>query len=52
MYRINLIPKTDKFDIKVCKTKEGKTTNCTSLCSNNVDKDQVIPKLEAIFATL
>lgn len=52
VYRINSIPKTDKFDIKVCKTKEGKTTNCTSLCSNNVDKDQVIPKLEAIFATL
>ena len=52
VYRINSIPKTDKFDIKVCKTKEGKTTNCTSLCSKNVDNDQVIPKLEAIFATL
>lgn len=52
IYKINLIPQKDKFNIKVCKTKEGKTTNCTSLCSNNIDKGSVIPKLEAIFATL
>lgn len=52
IYKINLIPQKDKFNIKVCKTKDGKTTNCTSLCSNNIDKGSVIPKLEAIFATL
>lgn len=52
VYRINLIHKTGKFDIKVCKNKEGKTINCTSLCSNNVNNTQVIPKLEAIFAKL
>lgn len=52
IYRIELLPKTGMFDIKVCKTKEGKTTNCAILCSNNIHDTQVIPKLEAIFATL
>lgn len=52
IYRISLIPKAGKFDIKVCKTKDGKVTNCTSRCSKNIDNTQVIPKLEAIFATL
>lgn len=52
VYKVSLIPKADKFDIKVCKTKEGKTTNCASQCSNNIDNTQVISKLEAIFATL
>lgn len=52
VYKVSLIPKADNFDIKVCKTKEGKTTNCASQCSNNIDNTQVIPKLEAIFATL
>lgn len=52
VYKVSLIPKADKFDIKVCKTKEGKTTNCGSQCSNNIDNTQVISKLEAIFAKL
>lgn len=52
IYKINLIPKIDKFDIKVCKTKEGKTIICNSLCSNNIDRNSVIPKLEAIFSKL
>lgn len=52
VYKVSLIPKADKFDIKVCKTKEGKTTNCRSQCSNNIDNTQVISKLEAIFAKL
>ena len=52
VYKVSLIPKAGNFDIKVCKTKEGKTTNCASQCSNNIDNTQVISKLEAIFATL
>lgn len=52
IYKISVSPNADKFDIKVCKTKDGKTTNCNSQCSNNIDNKQVIPKLEAIFATL
>ncbi|WP_293713497.1 serine/threonine-protein kinase [uncultured Parabacteroides sp.] len=52
MYKVCLNSKADKFDIKVYKTKDGKTTNCTSQCSNNIDKTQVISKLETIFASL
>lgn len=52
IYKVCLISKNRKFDIKVCKTKDGKTTNCNRQCSNNIDYAQVIPKLEAIFAKL
>lgn len=52
VYKVSLSQNADNFNIKVCKTKDGKTTNCVSLCSNNIDNTQVIPKLEAIFATL
>lgn len=52
VYKVSLRQNADKFDIKVCRTKDGKTTNCNSQCSNNIDNTQVIPKLEAIFATL
>ncbi|WP_071146727.1 serine/threonine-protein kinase [Bacteroides ihuae] len=50
IYKIELLPKADKFDIKVCKRKDGRTTNCNTQCSNNIDSTQVISKLEAIFA--
>lgn len=52
IYTISLTPNKNKFDLKVSKTKEGKTTNCAGQCSNNIDKTQVIKKLEAIFASL
>lgn len=57
VYKISLTPNTnkynaDKYDIKVCKTKDNKTTNCGSKCCNNIDSKEINPKLEAIFASL
>lgn len=52
LYKIDLISQVDKFEIKVCKTKDGKTTNCGTKCSNNMDRTQAISKLETIFASL
>jgi serine/threonine protein kinase len=51
-YKINLIPKRDQFDIKVCKTKEGKTINCRNKCLYNIEKDDIESMLETVFATL
>ncbi len=51
-YDVNLIPNKDKFDIKVYKNKDGKTTNLPSKCSNNLEYVKAILTLNSIFASL